>query len=81
MIPRPALPPDAAPAFLAVRPAIRCAECHSAMHDEWTQSAHAAADTSRLYRAMRSGAPPELRFGRCHAPLAGSADPADLGAP
>jgi hypothetical protein len=48
------------------------------MHEEWTRSAHAAADTSRLYRAMRSAAPPELRCGRCHAPLAGIADPADL---
>ncbi len=71
-------PADAAPAYLAVRPAIRCAECHSSLHREWEGSAHARAETSPLYQAMRAAAAPELRCDRCHAPLKGLVDPADL---
>jgi hypothetical protein len=44
----------------------RCGECHEKMHEEWTESAHARADDSALFLALRAqGSGCE----RCHAPL------------
>lgn len=68
---------DAAPHWLVVRPAIRCAECHGKMHAEWVGGAHAKAETSPLYRVMRAAAPPALGCDRCHAPLAPHVEPGD----
>lgn len=75
--------PDAGSASVAgqVRafPAIRCAECHNKMHDEWTTSAHARAAQGPLYRKMREQAR-DLGAGcdDCHAPLAKRLPAGDL---
>jgi hypothetical protein len=53
---------------VALIPAARCGECHGKMETEWRASAHARAERSPLYRAMRSAAP-EAGCDRCHAPL------------
>jgi len=60
-------------------PAIRCAECHNKMHDEWTTSAHARAAQGPLYRKMREQAR-DLGAGcdDCHAPLAKRLPAGDL---
>ncbi len=60
------------------RSARRCGECHESYLAEWTGSAHADADRSPVYRAMRAQAPDAAACDRCHAPLAaviGRADP------
>jgi hypothetical protein len=49
-------------------PARRCGECHAAIHQSWSTSAHASADRSPLYRAMRK-ASGRSDCDRCHAPL------------
>ena len=46
----------------------RCGECHEKMFDEWTASAHAHADDSPVFAAMRKQAS-EPSCERCHAPL------------
>src|SRR5687768_5885391 len=46
----------------------RCGECHEKMYDEWTDSAHAHADESAVFAAMRKQAT-EPSCERCHAPL------------
>jgi hypothetical protein len=69
-------PADAAPSWAAVRPAIRCEECHGKMYAEWSASAHARAATAPLYRAMRAE-PSAQRCDRCHAPLVGVVEPGD----
>jgi hypothetical protein len=46
----------------------RCGECHEKMYDEWTESAHAHADDSPVFAAMRKQAS-EPSCERCHAPL------------
>jgi hypothetical protein len=67
---------DAAP-YAVARPAIRCAECHGKMHEEWRGSAHARADLSELYQAMRARAPEPSGCDRCHAPLRPFLEPGD----
>ncbi|MBA3546769.1 MAG: hypothetical protein H0T76_09830 [Nannocystis sp.] len=60
------------------RSARRCGECHESYLTEWSGSAHAEADRSPVYRAMRAQAPDAAACDRCHAPLAaviGRADP------
>lgn len=52
----------------ALIPASRCGECHGKMEAEWRGSAHARADVSPLYRAMRRAAG-DQSCDRCHAPL------------
>jgi len=60
-------------------PAIRCAECHNKMHDEWSTSAHARAATSPAYLKMREGAGADgAGCDDCHAPLAKRLHPGDL---
>jgi hypothetical protein len=49
-------------------PARRCGECHAAIHQRWSTSAHANADRSPIYRAMRE-ASGRGDCDRCHAPL------------
>src|SRR5262249_38252063 len=71
-----AVVPDAPPSYVAVRPAIRCAECHGAIHQEWTTSAHARAASEPLYVAMRADAK-NAGCDRCHAPLAKLVEPGD----
>jgi hypothetical protein len=58
-------------------PAIRCAECHNKMHDEWSASTHARARRSPAYLEMRerSGG---AGCDDCHAPLAKRLRPGDL---
>jgi len=71
-----AVVPDAPPAYVSVRPAIRCAECHGAIHQEWTTSAHARAASEPLYVAMRADSQ-NAGCDRCHAPLAKLVEPGD----
>lgn len=52
----------------ALIPAARCGECHGRTELQWRGSAHARADASPLYRAMRIGAR-TTSCDRCHAPL------------
>lgn len=52
----------------ALVPAARCGECHGRTESQWRGSAHAQADTSALYRAMRTDAR-TTSCDRCHAPL------------
>ncbi|MFO0579418.1 MAG: hypothetical protein U1A78_35920 [Polyangia bacterium] len=52
---------------VALIPAARCGECHGQMELEWRGSAHARADRSPLYQAMRAAAGADCD--RCHAPL------------
>jgi hypothetical protein len=54
---------------LALYPATRCAECHGKIANDWRTSAHARADASPAYTAMRSNAD-GASCDRCHAPLA-----------
>ncbi|MCX4239330.1 multiheme c-type cytochrome [Paraliomyxa miuraensis] len=49
-------------------PARRCGECHAAIHQTWAASAHANADRSPIYRAMRRASGRD-DCDRCHAPL------------
>jgi hypothetical protein len=49
-------------------PARRCGECHAAIHQAWATSAHANADRSPTYRAMREASGRD-DCDRCHAPL------------
>jgi hypothetical protein len=49
-------------------PARRCGECHAAIHQTWATSAHANADRSPIYRAMREASGRD-DCDRCHAPL------------
>lgn len=51
-------------------PARRCGECHETAVETWRQSAHARADTSPIYRAMREASERD-DCDRCHAPLRG----------
>lgn len=60
--------PDLGAEAVALIPAARCGECHGKMEGEWRRSAHARADTSPLYRAMRADAG-TASCDRCHAPL------------
>jgi hypothetical protein len=46
----------------------RCGECHEKMYDEWEDSAHAKADDSPVFVAMRKEAG-GAGCDRCHAPL------------
>lgn len=48
----------------------RCGECHAAAARTWKASAHARADSSPVYRAMRAAAKRD-DCDRCHAPLRG----------
>lgn len=64
-----AAPPPDAKVPLFVHEAIRCAECHNKMHQEWQKSAHANAEKSPAYRKMRKAASDESCGDRCHAPL------------
>ncbi len=57
------------PAIFATS-AVRCAECHSHIYDEWRFSAHGRSRTAPLYRAM-SAAAASHDCESCHAPLAG----------
>jgi hypothetical protein len=60
-------------------PAIRCAECHNKMHDEWSTSAHAQAAKSPTYVKMREAAGgPAAGCDDCHAPLAKRLPAGDL---
>ncbi len=61
-----------ASAALFVSPSLRCEECHGRIFGEWKLSAHAQAERSTLYQAMRSKAESAEASGcdRCHAPLA-----------
>jgi hypothetical protein len=52
-----------------LHPATRCGECHGAIAKEWKTSAHARAESSALYAAMRSKTDRDA-CDRCHAPLA-----------
>ena len=74
-------PEAAPPRAMAPRayPAVRCAECHEKMFEEWKGSAHATASSSPLYRSMQSQAGDETCQG-CHAPLAAHLPPGDLAA-
>lgn len=66
---------------LRAHPAIRCAECHNKMHDEWQGSAHSRAASGARYRKMREHAGPAgAGCDDCHAPLAKQARPGDLAA-
>lgn len=49
-------------------PARRCGECHAAIYQSWSTSAHANADRSPIYRAMREASGRD-DCDRCHAPL------------
>lgn len=49
-------------------PARRCGECHAAIHQSWSTSAHASADRSPIFRAMREASGRD-DCDRCHAPL------------
>lgn len=49
-------------------PARRCGECHAAIHQRWATSAHANADRSPIYQAMREASGRD-DCDRCHAPL------------
>jgi hypothetical protein len=49
-------------------PARRCGECHAAIYQAWATSAHANADRSPIYRAMREASGRD-DCDRCHAPL------------
>ena len=60
--------PDLGREAAALVPAARCGECHGRTEAQWRSSAHAQADTSPLYRAMRVGAR-TASCDRCHAPL------------
>ena len=60
--------PDLGREAAALVPAARCGECHGRTESQWRGSAHAHADTSPLYRAMRLGAR-TASCDRCHAPL------------
>ena len=53
---------------VALVPAARCGECHGKIEQEWRSSAHARADVSQLYRAMRANTA-AVDCDRCHAPL------------
>lgn len=53
---------------VALVPAARCGECHGKIEQEWRSSAHARADVSQLYRAMRTNTA-AVDCDRCHAPL------------
>jgi hypothetical protein len=74
--PRPSTPEIEREPLALIR-AARCGECHGKMEQEWRHSAHARADVSPLYRAMRAGAR-AMDCERCHAPLRrlSPADPA-----
>lgn len=58
-------------------PAERCGQCHPAMQVEWKTSAHARADESPAYVAMRAKNDAPTCDG-CHAPLRSRIDPDDL---
>src|SRR5262249_16933879 len=60
---------DANTRKLFITGAGRCGECHETMFDEWEQSAHAQAATSRVYAATVADAK-DPTCDRCHAPLA-----------
>lgn len=60
--------PDLGGEAAALTSAARCGECHGKMEGEWRRSAHARADVSPLYRAMRADAGTP-GCDRCHAPL------------
>ncbi len=49
-------------------PAARCGECHGVIESEWRDSAHARADSSPLYQALRTRSG-SAACDRCHAPL------------
>lgn len=57
-------PPEAAHAHSARR----CGECHQTAAETWAESAHARADRSAAYRAMREASGRD-DCDRCHAPL------------
>jgi len=65
------------PHFVAAHPAVRCGECHGAMHEQWKSSAHARSISTPLYAAMRRE---EAGGGcdGCHAPMRSMVDPQDL---
>ena len=65
---QPVVMPDAGREAVALIAAARCGECHGKQEREWRSSAHARADGSPLYRAMRAAAP-AASCDRCHAPL------------
>jgi hypothetical protein len=62
--------PQAAAHAAEAQPARRCGECHESYLTQWEGSAHALADRSPIYRAMRARAPEPAACDRCHAPLA-----------
>jgi len=49
-------------------PSLRCSECHGEIATEWRTSAHATADRTPLFRAMRAAAGQSSCDG-CHAPI------------
>lgn len=62
--------PGPVPAETATQahPARRCGECHATIYRSWATSAHASADRSPIYRAMREASGRD-DCDRCHAPL------------
>ena len=68
---------EAGASLATASPAERCGQCHPAMQVEWTTSAHARADASPAYVAMRAKSDAPVCDG-CHAPLRSRIDPDDL---
>jgi len=65
---RPAAVPVSAETATGAHPARRCGECHAVIHQAWATSAHANADRSPIYRALRAASGRD-DCDRCHAPL------------
>lgn len=66
----PELVAQAGPPAMEAQSARRCGECHESHLTEWSGSAHARADASPTYQAMRAQAPDAAACDRCHAPIA-----------